>query len=192
MRRALALALTLTVFLAAPAAAGGPDHVVKAAPKHDGQRVHRADVQVSSTGADTLDSTNLALANPHDCTGCEGIAVAFQAVIATGNPSTMTPRNVAAAVNSNCTGCGAFAFAYQYVVTTDGPAHLSDDARARIADIRAQADDAVDAGLPYDQLDARLKDLATQFKAAVDDGLQSTGEHPHDGRDAEREDREGD
>ena len=91
MRRLLALTATVTVCLAAPAAAGGPNHVVTASPTADGQKIHRAGVQVATTGADTVDSTNLARATPHDCTGCEGIAVAFQAVIATGHPSDVSP-----------------------------------------------------------------------------------------------------
>ena len=192
MRRLLALVTTLGVLFAAPALAGGPDHVVTASPTGDAQQIHRSGVQVATTGADTVDSTNLARATPHDCTGCEGIAVAFQAVIAKGDPSTVSPTNAAAAVNSNCTSCGAFAFAYQYVVTADGPAHLSPDARAQVADIRQQAADLVDAGLPYDQLDARLHDLGDQFKAAIAGGLQSAGEHPHGGHAEERERTDGD
>ena len=189
MRRLLALVATLTVCLAAPAAAGGPNHVVTASPASDGQQIHHSGVQAAVTAADSIDSANIARATPHDCTGCEGIAVAFQAVIAKGDPSTVSPTNAAAAVNSNCTSCGAFAFAYQYVVTADGPAHLSPDARAQVADIRAQASDAVDSGLPYDQLDARLTDLATQFHDAVVSDLQSSAAHPHDGR--AREDTDG-
>ena len=186
MRRLLALVTTLAVLLAAPALAGGPNHVVTASPASDGQALHRSGVQVATTGADTVDSTNLARALPHDCTGCEGIAVAFQAVIATGDPSTASPRNAAVAVNSNCTSCGAFAFAYQYYVTADGPTSLSDDGRAQVADIRARADQLVDAGLPYPDLDARLQELGAEFKAAVAGDLQSHGEHPRDGQVEER------
>jgi putative peptide zinc metalloprotease protein len=188
MRRLLALIATFSVVLAAPATAGGPDNVVRASPSVDGATIHRAHLQVVRTAADTVDSTNLAEANPHDCTGCEGVAVAFQAIIATGGPSTVTPQNLAVAVNSNCTSCGAFAFAYQYFVTADGSGRLSPDARSTIRDIDRQAHDLADAGLPYPELDARLKDLGAQFKAAVVSGLQDTDNHPHGGRDEERAD----
>ena len=191
MRRALALIAIFTLALVAPAAAGGPDHVVSVSPTAAGQSIHRSGVQVGVTGSDTVDSTNLARATPHDCTGCDGVAVAFQAVIATGSPHTVSPRNAAVAVNSNCTSCNAFAFAYQYVVMTDGPAHLSADGRARVNDIRSQVADAINAGLSDPDLDARLQDLAAQFQAAVHDGLQSAGEHPHDGRDTEDVDTQG-
>lgn len=186
MRRVIALATTMTLWLALPASAGGPNHVVIASPTADGAHIHRSSVQVSTTGADSITSSNIATATPHDCTGCEGIAVAFQAIIMTGKPSDFRPTNAAVAVNSNCTSCGAFAFAYQYTVQADRGTHLSSTGRAKIAVIRQKAADDVDAGLPYDQLDDRLKALSTEFKSAVLDDLEHSGADPHDGnRDAD-------
>jgi hypothetical protein len=182
MRRVLALTTTITLMLALPASAGGPNNAVVASPTADGAQIHKVKVKVGSTGADVVDSINSATATPHDCTGCEGIAVAFQAVIYTGKPSTFTPQNYAVAVNVNCTSCGAFAFAYQYTVSADRGTRLSHAGRAKVADIRRAADDAVDAGLTYPELDAKLKALAVDFKAAVDADLESTGADPHDGR----------
>jgi putative peptide zinc metalloprotease protein len=184
MRRLLALVTTVTactLSLALPAIAGGPDNVVTASPTEDGEAIHRSSVQVTATGADSVDSSNVAQAIPQDCTGCEGIAVAFQAVIMTGKPSSVTPSNIAAAVNTNCTSCRAFAFAYQYVVSADRGAGLSREGRMKVGRIRRQADDLVDAGLPYPDLDARLKGLAAEFKAAIVSDLQRSGDRPHDG-----------
>jgi putative peptide zinc metalloprotease protein len=179
--RFVALVISITVLLAVPATAGGPNHVVIASPTADGAQLHHSSVQVASTGADSVDSTNLAQAAPSNCTGCEGIAVAFQAVIMTGNPNTVSPRNLAVAVNSNCTGCRAFAYAYQYVVSADPGTHLSAAGRAKVADIRSRAAALVTSDLPFDQLDADLDALAMQFKAAVVDDLEHTGAAPHDG-----------
>jgi putative peptide zinc metalloprotease protein len=173
MRRVVAPLIAFLLCLAAPAVAGSPQHRVEASPTVDGTAVHRADVQATRTGGDTVDAGNAAVANPHDCTGCEGIAVAFQAVIYKGSPSTITPENLALAVNSNCTRCGAFAFAYQYAVNSDEK--LSPDARAELRAIEDEAQQAADAGLPYPDLDAKLHDLAQRFKATVDAGL--TDEH---------------
>jgi putative peptide zinc metalloprotease protein len=181
MRRVLALATTLLLCLAMPAMAGGPNNVVLASPTADGAHIHRSSVQVVTTGAQSVNSTNLANATPHDCTGCEGIAAAFQVVIVTGNPDTVAPTNAAVAVNSNCTSCGAYAYAYQYVVSADRGTHLSHDGRAAIAGIRREAAADVDAGLPYDQLDAELKDLSVEFKAAVVNDLEQSATDPHDG-----------
>src|SRR3954468_10796906 len=125
MRRVLALVTTFTLWLAIPAEAGGPNNVVNASPNADGVAIHRSGVQVVSTGTDNVTSTNLALAGPTGCTGCEGIAVAFQALILTGNPTVITPVNAAVAANTNCNTCKAFAFAYQLVVTADHGTHLS-------------------------------------------------------------------
>ncbi len=182
MRRVLALTMILTLSLALPAVAGGgPNNIVIASPTADGAKLHRTSVKVSSTGSQSVTSTNLANATPHDCTGCEGIAVAFQALIVTGDSTTLSPTNAAVAVNTNCTSCGAFAYAYQYVVTADHGTHLSRDGRAKIADIRRQATAATNAGLAYGDLDAKLTQLAGEFKAAVVDDLEHSGADPHDG-----------
>jgi putative peptide zinc metalloprotease protein len=184
VRRLIPALATFVLCLAAPAVAGGPQHLVDASPTVDGTAIHRADIQVVRVGGDTIDAANVAQANPHDCTGCEGVAVAFQAVIYKGSPSTIAPQNLAAAVNSNCTGCGAFAYAYQYAVNSDGK--LSRGARAEIRAMEDEAQQDVDAGLPYPELDAKLHDLADRFRAAVDAGL--TGERH--GHEAERKDEQ--
>jgi len=196
VRRSLTLvALTLCCLLGfaiTPALAGDPNQTVEASPTRDGQVKREVGVQVTRVRGDTVDSTNTAVANPHGCTGCEGVAVAFQAVIATGRPTTIAPQNVAAAVNSSCTQCRAFAFAYQYVITTDGArAKLSRDGRERVDEIEERVEDAVEAGLPYDQLDARLKQLGIEFRTAVKEELVQKGERPGEDRADRRSDDAG-
>jgi putative peptide zinc metalloprotease protein len=181
MRRIAALVTTFTLTLAFPAVAGGPNNVVKASPTTDGTHVYRAAVKVSSTGADSITSTNLALAQPSGCTGCEGIAVAYQALIVTGNPSEVSPTNAAVAVNTECTSCGAFAYAYQYVVSADRGTHLSSTGQAKIKAIRDEANQLARSGLAYPELDSQLQALAVRFKAAVVDDLARTGADPHGG-----------
>jgi putative peptide zinc metalloprotease protein len=186
MRRVFAIAVTWTLFLALPAAAGGPNNVVQASPTADGAKIYRVGIRAASTGADSITSTNLATANPHDCTGCDGRAVAFQALILTGSPTTFKPTNAAVAVNSSCTSCIAYAYAGQYAIQADRGTHLSSTGRARIKDIRQRATSTVStasiASLEDAQaLQAKLDALFAEFKAAVYNDLERTGADPHDG-----------
>ncbi len=134
-----------------------------------------------ATGA--ADPVNFARANAHDCaTPCQAIAAAFQIVLVPTGTTVQAPQNVALATNVNCDHCGSFAFAYQYVVDVAHDVSLSGQARHRIAQLRQQAGQDVRAGLDYPTLDAKLHDLATQFRAVVDGDLaqQHVGEdHKH-------------
>lgn len=132
----------------------------------DGSSVARSGLQVSSVGGPTVGSENLAAATSTTCTGCRTIAVAIQAVDATGDPSTVVPHNAAVAANAGCTSCTTYA--YQYVLTTDGAAHLAAARQAKIATLRQAVADAAASGLSLDALTARLDSLAAQFRAAID------------------------
>jgi hypothetical protein len=190
-RRLLAVPTLAVVFAGLatlPATAdtsGGANHVVLASVTVDGASALRSGVQVASAGSPTVASANIARAQSQSCTGCRAAAAAFQAVFVTHNADTVAPQNAAVAVNSNCTSCDSFAFAYQYVLTTPGPVYLSGTAQQQIAGIRQQVADATASGLPDDQLDIRLHDLAGQFKAVIDDGLRQAGV-PADGAANER------
>jgi hypothetical protein len=161
---------------------GAPNNVVTVATTTDSPADEESTLQVASYGGDLLDSTNLAWADAHDCTGCRSIAVAVQAVFATGHPRVVSPQNLALATNENCTNCISFAFAYQYVVTTDGPVHLSPQGRRDIRELRHQFADLAESQLALPELDARLHELADQFKADIDGQLLHRGDdgrHPH-------------
>ena len=175
----LAAAATVLAALApaahAEAQGGGANNVVLVTTTADGSSLGRSGLQTASVGGSTLASSNIADAAAHDCTGCRSVAVAVQAIYNTGNPSTFVPTNAAVATNSNCTGCGSFAFAYQYVVSTGGPVRLSPTGVAELGALRAEMADVADSGLPFDQLNARLEELAAEFKADVDRELVAAG-----------------
>jgi putative peptide zinc metalloprotease protein len=154
---------------------GGANHVVLATSTADGSLVSRSGVQVASVGSSTVTSDNIARAGSSDCTGCQAIALAFQAIFITRDASTVIPGNAAVATNANCVGCASFAFAYQYVLSTPGPGYLSEAGRQRVDQIRRQAAQDAASGLPFDQLDADLRELADQFKAVIDQELQRAG-----------------
>src|SRR5215211_145248 len=177
----LALCSALLGVGAFPAVAGGPNNVVQSSSSADpttgvASTVVRSNVLTGSTGTNEVTSTNLASARAHDCTGCVAKAVAFQAVLVTGDPPTIAPRNVAAAVNENCDSCTAFAFAYQYVLTTSGPAHLSPAGLQRVHAFRQQvADLANDPTLDPFALRDDLHALEPEFQAIIDEEIVRTG-----------------
>src|SRR5919198_207392 len=120
MRRVAAvitLVGALIAFGALPAVAGGPNNLVLSDATADATGaatiVTHSSMFAGSTGTNEVTSANVARAVAHDCTGCQAIAVAFQAVLMTGNPPIVTPRNFAIATNVRCTGCASFAFAFQ-------------------------------------------------------------------------------
>jgi hypothetical protein len=146
----------------------GPDNVVKVDNSTDSTMQAKGKLKVGTTWTDDVESSNIAFATAHDCTGCEARAAALQAVIVVGSPSTFSPGNAAVAVNANCHYCGSFAYAYQYVVQTDRRVEFSNAAQEQIAALKREARQDVQADLPYAQIDANLADVAQRFRAVID------------------------
>ncbi len=182
MRRPL-LCLTVLAAFASPAAglaqsgtptsgSDGPAQNVVADNDHAATVLALSGLTLSRTSAQNASPTNLARANAHDCTTpCQAIAAAFQVVLVPAGATTQAPQNVALATNVNCDRCGSFAYAYQYVVDVPSGVKLSGHANQQLKQLRQQADQDVHGGLDYPTLDARLHDLATQFRATVDGDL---------------------
>jgi hypothetical protein len=195
MRRFFAVLAATTALIglgAFPAVAGGPNNFVYANSTVDDAGaatiVTRSSMIAGSTGTDDVTSANVARAVAHDCSGCQAIAVAFQAVLVTSDADTVAPRNLAVATNESCTGCASFAFAFQYVVSTGGRAHISPAGYQGIADLRREVADDLNTDLTPEELNARLTDVGQRFKALVDQEIVRTGGHPHDGRLRKQED----
>jgi hypothetical protein len=189
----LALAIALLCLGALPAVAGGPNNLVFSDATADANGAATFDTHSNMvavpTGTDEVTSANVARAVAHDCTGCQAVAVAFQAVLVTGDPRTVAPRNIAFANNVRCTGCAAFAFAFQYVVSTGGPARLSPAGMQGIQALRQEVADDLATDLTPDELNARLTDIGDRFQALVDREIVRTGGRPHDREMREQFDR---
>jgi hypothetical protein len=172
-RSFLAVVTVTLLSLLAPssASAGGANHIVLAFANEGHPAVIQTDVQWTPVGSSDVSSSNLATALSSNCTGCRAVAVAFQAVIMTGEPNVVTPSNQAVAVNVECTGCDTFAFAYQDVVTTSGPATLSPTGIAELQDVQTRADAIAQSGESDSQMETDLKALAAEFRADVEDNL---------------------
>jgi hypothetical protein len=185
-----ALALATAGLLAPSAGADetgtGPDQVIWAKTTGTGSSDLLSGVEVGSYKGDELRSANVARADSTDCTDCRTVAVAVQAVLVKGNPSTSTPTNAAIAINENCLRCTTYAFAYQYVVATDDRVVLTARGRRRVATLREQIDNAAHSDLAPDDLNLRLQGLAHDFRAAIDADLARQDEDVED-RDIDRD-----
>jgi hypothetical protein len=185
-----ALTLATGGFLATGAEATdsgtGPDQVVWAKTTGTNASDLLSGVQVGSYKGDNLQSANVARADSTDCTDCRTVAVAVQAVLVKHSPQTAEPKNVALAINENCLRCTTYAFAYQYVVATEDRAVLTRRGRRRVAALREEIATASHSDLSPDDLNARLRGLAADFRAAVDADLARQDEDVED-RDVERD-----
>jgi hypothetical protein len=171
------------------AAGTGPDNVVWLTTTGANQRAQDASTQVGFYDGDDLRSANVARSDSRDCTDCRTVTVAVQAVIATEQPRTVAPTNAAIAINERCERCVTYAYAYQYVVTADDDVDVSRRARGKVARIRKEIDEVAQSDLAPEELDARLNELTTQFKATIDAELKRQGEdrgEVHKYRDEER------
>ena len=188
MRRLILLVTLVAALLglgALPAVAGGPNNFVVSDATVDlagaPTDVTNSSLVVQSTGTNELTSTNLARAHAHDCNGCQAVAIAFQAVIVTGQPHVFTPTNFAEAVNENCTGCASVAWAFQYVVTTDGPTHLSPAGRQALADLRREVAQTLAADLTLAEFNAAIDTATSEFAELVNEDIVRSGGHPENG-----------
>ena len=188
-RRTLtALVATLVLatggFLAAAADAEdsgtGPDQVIWAQTTGTNASDLLSGVQVGSYKGDNLQSANVARADSTDCTDCRTVAVAVQAVLVKGSPHTAEPKNVAIAINQGCLNCTTYAFAYQYVVATEDRVVLTWRGRNRVAFLRDQIATVAHSDLSPDDLNARLGELAADFRAAIDADLARQDEEVED------------
>jgi hypothetical protein len=185
-----ALALATGGFLAAGAEATdsgtGPDQVVWAQTTGTNATDLLSGVQVGSYKGDNLQSTNVARADSTDCTNCRTVAVAVQAVLLKGSPQVAEPKNVAIALNQGCLSCTTYAFAYQYVVTTEDRVVLTRPGRREVAALREEIATVSRSDLSPDDLNTRLRELAAEFRAAIDADLARQDEDVED-REVERD-----
>src|SRR5438270_2919585 len=167
-----------TFWVAAPASAQstGNDNTAVATNTKDDSFVFKFAFKVSRAAGDTVDAGNAAAAVA-SCNYCETVAVAIQVVLVSGDPSTFTPTNVAIAYNQNCSECVTLADAFQFVFGTGArPAHLTPEGNRRLAEIRQEYEQLRHSGLPPDQLQARIGELAQQVYDVFTNDLVPAGQ----------------
>ena len=111
------------------------DNVATAVIEQDGGRAFDLAFAVVKQSGGDVDHFNAANAGAR-CTDCRATAIAFQIVLVSGVPDTVTPHNRAVAVNDACTRCVVAAEARQFVRVVDQPVKFTDAGRAVLADVR--------------------------------------------------------
>lgn len=172
----LALALGLGAGLPAAASADGRsgDNSAVAINTTDGSSLFRFSWDVTRESGETVDNHNEAVAYSK-CEGCRTTAIAFQIVLVSSKPSTVTPTNVAVALNDQCTLCRTFASAHQFVKGTDGKARFTDEGRRELNEVRRALKALKHEDLAPAELDARIDPLVERVRAVLATELVPVG-----------------
>jgi putative peptide zinc metalloprotease protein len=133
-------------------AAPGTENIAIAITEQDESRVFDFAWDVSRQRGDgVVDHLNAATARSR-CIRCGATAIAFQIVLVSGSPITVTPRNTAEAINLECTECVTVAEARQFVRVVPVPVRFTGVGRAVLADVRSQLSALEAQNLSVDQL----------------------------------------
>jgi hypothetical protein len=133
-------------------AAPGTENVATAITERDESQVFDFAWDVSRQRGDgVVDHLNAATARAR-CIRCGATAIAFQIVLVSGSPTTVTPRNTAEAINLECTECTVVAEARQFVRVVPAPVRFTGAGRAVLADVRGQLQGLEAANLRVDEL----------------------------------------
>ncbi len=153
---------------------GGGDNTAVVVNTHDGQSRFRISFKIVRTSSDVVDNGNAAVAFS-SCEGCRSVAIAFQVVLVSSDPSVVTPINLAIAMNFECIDCESLASAYQWVLGTDGRVHFTPEGSRAVADIRRQLSDLLHSELPIEEIQAILDALAEDLERVLSDELATAG-----------------
>ncbi len=167
---AAALSLSLTLAPAATAQEGGGGNEAQAINEKDGSSIFELAFEVRRVSSGVVDQTNSAVAYS-SCESCQTVAIAFQIVLVSGSPDTVTPTNLAVAINEECTTCQTIALAYQFVFGTGQPLEFTKEGRDRLKEIRKGLKALGEEGLTPDEIRAGAQQLADEVKLLLSTGL---------------------
>jgi len=176
MRRARGLALALLLILACALPAGSAqasphDNVATAITETDGGFASDFAWGISRQhGGDVVDQLNAAHALAR-CTDCRATAVAFQIVLVSGSPATVSPRNIAEALNVECTRCVAVAEARQFVRVVEEPVKFTREGMLELRDVRRDLRGVVRQDLAPADLHIAVEREEDRVRAVLADDL---------------------
>ena len=140
----------------------GSNNVAAAVNTSNGKSVFALRLKIVQTDSSTVDATNAAVAAA-SCSDCQTVAIALEAVLVAGSPTTFDPTNIALAINSGCTNCQTLATAYQDVVQNNTRVRITGAGRQEIASIRQDLDSLRNSGLDIFAIQQRVNDDAAAF-----------------------------
>ena len=133
----------------------GANNVAVANNGTDGRTVYAIRLKIVQTDGPTVAPTNAAVAVA-SCVDCTTVAIAFEGVLVAGSPTNFTPTNLALAYNVNCSGCTTFADAFQQVAQHSTRVRITGAGRRQLAAIRRDLASLRSAGIPIDEVVARV------------------------------------
>jgi putative peptide zinc metalloprotease protein len=140
----------------------GSNNVAAAVNTSNGKSVFALRLKIVQTDSSTVDATNAAVAAA-SCSDCQTVAIALEAVLVAGSPTTYDPTNIALAINSGCNNCQTLATAYQDVVQHDTRVRITGAGRQQIASIRQDLDSLRNSGLDIFAIQQRVNEDAAAF-----------------------------
>ena len=150
------------------------DNVAAAVNTTDGKTVYAISLKIVQTDADTVDAVNAAVAVA-SCSDCQTVAIALEALLIVGEPTTFEPTNLALALNSGCTSCETLASAYQHIVQNDTRVRISGAGRREIAAIRSELQSLRNSGLDIFTIQQRVEEAAARFIAVLENEVYPIG-----------------
>ena len=165
------LAVAASGFALAGGAAHAADSTAVAINTKDGSSLVKIVFNITKivNGRDV--TTGNAAAAESSCDSCQTLAVAFQIVLASGSPDVVVPENLAIAMNVDCNLCETLADAYQWVYAGDTRMVFTKDGEQRIREIQKQLNELEHSGLPIDQIQAQVVELAAQIQDVLNTEL---------------------
>jgi putative peptide zinc metalloprotease protein len=171
-----------------PAGAADGDNIVVAINTKDGSTKFKISFKIHLANGDVITTTNAAVAIA-SCTDCRTIAVAFQVLLLTGDPSVIAPTNLAIAMNVGCDTCETLASAYQYVLSTNGHVKFTKAGKDEIRAIKKALKRLEKAeGMTLAEIQAELDALANRLLVVLtheivvagppDENGDTNDEHP--------------
>ena len=152
----------------------GSNNVAAAVNTSNGKSVFALRLKIVQTDSSTVDATNAAVAAA-SCSDCQTVAIALEAVLVAGSPTTYDPTNIALAINSGCTNCQTLATAYQDVVQHDTRVRISGKGRQQIAAIRQDLQSLRNSGLDITAIQQRVNEDAAAFLSVLENDVIPIG-----------------